>query len=73
MLHVLFDRRGRRDGQLVGRSPYLQAVHAPASDALFGAIAAVRIRQATLNSLGGLVEAADRSTQTRGADAACRP
>ena len=27
---VLFERRGRRPGQLIGRSPYLQSVHAEA-------------------------------------------
>ncbi|HEY1382479.1 MAG TPA: TRAM domain-containing protein, partial [Dongiaceae bacterium] len=29
-LPVLFEKPGKRPGQLVGRSPYLQAVHAPA-------------------------------------------
>src|SRR5690606_36258582 len=28
---VLFEKAGRREGQLVGRSPYLQPVHADAS------------------------------------------
>ena len=27
---VLFDRPGRRAGQLLGRSPYMQAIHAVA-------------------------------------------
>ena len=30
-LPVLFEKPGRRPGQLVGRSPYLQAVHAEAA------------------------------------------
>ena len=35
---VLFEKPGRHDGQLVGRSPYLQAVHADAaSEATFAA------------------------------------
>ncbi|MBX6321850.1 MAG: tRNA (N6-isopentenyl adenosine(37)-C2)-methylthiotransferase MiaB [Rhodospirillaceae bacterium] len=61
-LDVLLDRRGRHDGQLVGRSPYLQAVHVEAPDDLMGAIVAVDIRSATLNSLGGTVVGRRRET-----------
>ncbi len=35
---VLFEKRGRHPGQLVGRSPYLQPVHAPAPARLLGAV-----------------------------------
>lgn len=52
---VLFDRRGKRDGQLLGRSPHMQSVHALASDRLMGQIVDVRIDQAHVNSLGGAV------------------
>ncbi len=52
-LEVLFEKRGRHAGQLVGRSPYLQAVHAPAPDRLIGALATVRITEALANSLAG--------------------
>ena len=37
VLPVLFEKPGRHPGQLVGRSPYLQAVHAPAPARLIGA------------------------------------
>jgi tRNA-2-methylthio-N6-dimethylallyladenosine synthase len=51
---VLFDRRGRAAGQLVGRSPYLQPVHIEAgADALLGRIAMVEIEQGFANSLRG--------------------
>jgi tRNA-2-methylthio-N6-dimethylallyladenosine synthase len=50
---VLFERAGRHAGQLVGRSPYLQAVHCAAPASRIGAIAPVRIRAATHNSLAG--------------------
>jgi tRNA-2-methylthio-N6-dimethylallyladenosine synthase len=54
---VLFERRGRYDGQLVGRSPYLQSVQVEAPLSLIGAIAAVTITQVSSNSLfGALVE-----------------
>jgi tRNA-2-methylthio-N6-dimethylallyladenosine synthase len=53
VLPVLFDKPGRHAGQLVGRSPYLQAVHAAAEDGLIGCIGAVRIEELHANSLGG--------------------
>ena len=37
VLPVLFERVGRHPGQLVGRSPYLQGVHATAPPRLLGA------------------------------------
>ncbi|MCU0839290.1 MAG: tRNA (N6-isopentenyl adenosine(37)-C2)-methylthiotransferase MiaB [Rhodospirillales bacterium] len=52
-LPVLFDRPGRRAGQLAGRSPYMQAVFAEAETSALGAIAAVRITAAGPNSLAG--------------------
>ena len=60
-LPVLFERRGRHQGQLVGRSPYLQGVHAHAPDRLIGRIVPVKITGSSLNSLTGelaLVETA---------------
>lgn len=50
---VLFERNGRRPGQLVGRSPYMQAVHVAAPPNLAGTIAAVRLTAARPNSLAG--------------------
>ncbi|CAO3415127.1 tRNA (N6-isopentenyl adenosine(37)-C2)-methylthiotransferase MiaB [Azospirillum doebereinerae] len=52
---VLFDRVGRRDGQLHGRSPWMQSVHAVADERLLGRIVEVRIDEARPNSLGGTV------------------
>ena len=60
VLPVLFEKPGRHDGQLIGRSPYLQGVHAEARPRLIGAVELVRITESTLNSLGGeLVLAGD--------------
>jgi len=56
---VLFERPGRLPGQLVGRSPWLQAVHAAAPAALLGRIAEVRIRAVGPNSLAGELVDAD--------------
>jgi tRNA-2-methylthio-N6-dimethylallyladenosine synthase len=52
-LPVLFEKPGRHAGQLIGRSPYGQGVHAEVPDHRIGRIADVRITAATLNSLGG--------------------
>jgi tRNA-2-methylthio-N6-dimethylallyladenosine synthase len=54
---VLFEKRGRHQGQLTGRSPYLQAVHAAAPDALIGTVATVRITALRPNSLAGEIAA----------------
>jgi tRNA-2-methylthio-N6-dimethylallyladenosine synthase len=53
---VLFDRRGRRPGQLLGRSPWMQSVHAEAPDRLLGTVADVRIEAAGPNSLSGRID-----------------
>jgi len=52
---VLFERPGRHAGQLVGRSPYLQPVHADGAPELIGKLAPVRIAGANANSLGGVI------------------
>ncbi|PWC79290.1 (dimethylallyl)adenosine tRNA methylthiotransferase [Azospirillum sp. TSH64] len=52
---VLFDRVGRRDGQLLGRSPWMQSVHAEADARLLGRIVEVRVDAARANSLAGTV------------------
>ena len=54
-LPVLFEKPGRHDGQLVGRSPWLQPVHAAASPDLIGRIVPVAIHHAEPNSLAGVL------------------
>ncbi len=50
---VLFEKPGREPGQMVGKSEYLQSVHAEAPVELRGQIARVRITAAQANSLTG--------------------
>jgi tRNA-2-methylthio-N6-dimethylallyladenosine synthase len=50
---VLFERAGRYDGQLVGRTPYLQAVQAQAPTTMVGEVAPVTITALSANSLFG--------------------
>lgn len=52
-LPVLFERLGRHQGQIIGKSPYLQSVHITASERLLGTIQHVKINAASSNSLTG--------------------
>jgi tRNA-2-methylthio-N6-dimethylallyladenosine synthase len=56
VMPVLFEREGRHPGQLVGRSPYLQLVHATADLALLGSVVGVAIAAAGPNSLSGVLD-----------------
>jgi len=55
VMQVLFDRAGRRSGQMLGRSPYMQSVYAAAADLRPGMLASVRIEGGHDNSLSGRV------------------
>jgi tRNA-2-methylthio-N6-dimethylallyladenosine synthase len=50
---VLLEKKGRLEGQLVGRSPYLQPVHVSGSIADIGTIRDVKIEAIGTNSLSG--------------------
>ncbi len=52
-LPVLWEKIGRRPGQIIGRSPYLQSVWAEAPASLIGSITEVEIISANPNSLTG--------------------
>ena len=54
-LEVLFEKPGRRAGQVLGRSPYMQAVHAEGPLSLIGVMAEVEILGAGPNSLRGRI------------------
>ena len=56
-LDVLFDRPGRRPGQVVGRSPYMQSVRAEGEASLIGAMASVEIVGLGANTLIGRIVA----------------
>lgn len=50
---VLFDRDGRYEGQLMGKSPYMQSVHVMGAEKLRGQLVDVRITGTYLTSLAG--------------------
>ena len=55
---TLFSRPGRHPGQVVGKSPYLQAVHVEAGEASIGDLIDVDIVSRHAHSLGGKTAAA---------------
>jgi tRNA-2-methylthio-N6-dimethylallyladenosine synthase len=57
-LDVLFDKTGRRPGQIVGRSPYMQPVYAEGDASAIGKMASVEIVRAGANALTGRIVAA---------------
>jgi tRNA-2-methylthio-N6-dimethylallyladenosine synthase len=62
---ILLERPGRRPGQLVGRSPYMQAVHVQAPQHLSGRMVDVRVEAAHPNSLSGCLTGAAESAVSR--------
>ncbi len=50
---VLFEKHGRQEGQLIGKSGYLHSVHAIAPAELIGQVVMVRIIKSATNSLTG--------------------
>jgi tRNA-2-methylthio-N6-dimethylallyladenosine synthase len=50
---VLFEKAGRQEGQIVGRSPYLQFVSVPGTSTLVGQILPVEISSSSPYSLAG--------------------
>jgi len=52
---VLFEKLGRHEGQLIGRSPWIQPVHAAASPELLGRVAMLSITGIERNSLAGFL------------------
>jgi tRNA-2-methylthio-N6-dimethylallyladenosine synthase len=56
VLPVLLEKPGRRDGQLVGKTPHAQAVHVEASPGQIGAVVDARITDLGRFSLRGDIE-----------------
>lgn len=52
---VLFEKPGRFEGQMLGKSEYLHAVHVEDAKAAIGDLRRVRIVKSVRNSLGGVV------------------
>jgi tRNA-2-methylthio-N6-dimethylallyladenosine synthase len=66
-LPVLLERVGRHAGQLVGKSPYLQAVCVDRPGADIGDLIEVEITECHPHSLGGRASAGRRPAQVQNA------
>ena len=55
-VRVLLERKGRYARQLVGRSPWLQAVHVDADERQLGTIMDVTLTEARANSMAGVLK-----------------
>lgn len=53
---ILLDKEGRHEGQLIGKSPFLQSVYVDAPKRLLGKIVTVNIDGGSQNSLSGCLE-----------------
>jgi len=56
IMPVLFDIKGRHKGELIGRTPYMQNLHAEIGKDFCNKIVNVKVIEATVNSLSGIVE-----------------
>lgn len=56
VMPVLFDIKGRHRGELIGRTPYMQNLHAEIGKEYCNKIVNVKVTDATVNSLSGIVE-----------------
>ncbi len=54
IMPVLFESKGRKAGQLTGRTPYMQNLHAELGRDCLNRIIAVKVTDATQNSLSGI-------------------
>lgn len=56
IMPVLFDMKGRHAGQLIGRTPYMQNLHADLGKEYLNKIINIKVTEATANSLSGIME-----------------
>jgi tRNA-2-methylthio-N6-dimethylallyladenosine synthase len=55
IMPVLFDRKGEKPGQLLGKTPHMQSVYANAPDRLFGQTVDIDITRAYQNGITGTI------------------
>ena len=56
IMPVLFENKGRHAGQLIGRTPYMQNLHAELGKEYLNKIVNIKVTEATTNSLSGKLE-----------------
>ena len=68
VMDVLFEKPGRKPGQMVGRSPYLSPVQVIAPSSVAGTILSVRITGTQTNSLNGVLTDAPHMNAVQAAE-----
>ena len=53
---ILFDIKGRHKGELIGRTPWMQNLHAELGKEYRNRIVNIKVTGATVNSLSGIKE-----------------
>ncbi len=56
LMPVLFDIKGRHKGELIGRTPWMQNLHAELGKEYQNRIVNIKVTGATVNSLSGIIE-----------------
>jgi tRNA-2-methylthio-N6-dimethylallyladenosine synthase len=64
VIPVLFDRKGDKAGQLLGKTPWMQSVYAAAPERLYGEIIDVTIEKAFQNGMAGTIVTTETDTDT---------
>lgn len=64
-MQVLFDRKGDKQGQLLGKTPWMQSVYVTAPERLFGQMMDVTIEKAFQNGMAGTIQTTDVTTETQ--------
>ena len=54
-LNILLEKPGRKEGQLIGKSPYLQSIHTDAQGKRVGDIVTILVESASQNALSGQI------------------
>ena len=62
IMPVLFDRKGQKPGQLLGKTPWMQSVYVDAPERLFGQIVDVKIDKGFQNGMAGSVMTLENRT-----------
>ena len=60
-MSVLMERKGKRDGQIIGRSPYNQSVLIEGNERLIDSIVDVKVTEGYANSVGGEIVLVDET------------
>ncbi len=62
-VRILFDRKGDKEGQLLGKTPWNQSVYVTAPERLYGEMIDVKIEKAFQNGMAGTIATTETTTK----------